>query len=90
MTHNAITAYNTGDYPLTSGGYYLNHYCQSYPCPICNPPVYYPVPYYVPTPLYAFPTAPSLIVDILKDEVKKLKNEIKKLRKELKGIKTGG
>ena len=53
------------------------HYCTQYPCPICNPPVYYPVPYYIPTS----PEADR--IDELKEDVKELKEEIKKLRKEL-------
>lgn len=93
MTINNLTTYSTGE--QSSGGSYIsytpNHYCPSYPCPICNPPVYYPQPVYYPVPYYAYyPTDPGPIVDSLKDEIKGLKNEIRKLRKELRAaIKTG-
>jgi hypothetical protein len=77
MTTVAQNCLTTGDYPLTSGGYYTNHYCTYWPCPICNPPIYYTQPVYVPG---------TIIINNdyeLKEEVKGLKEEIKKLRKEL-------
>ena len=85
MSLNTSVACSTGDY-LTTGGYSVTpfHYCPSYPCPICNPPVYYPVPYYVPVPQpYTIGTIVFGPDQELTEEVKGLKEEIKKLRKEL-------
>lgn len=92
MSNELTTAGSTGDYNTTGGYgvYYPTHYslpyhcCPSYPCPICNPPAYYPVPYYVPVPApYTVGTIIFQPDTELKEEVKGLKEEIKKLRKEL-------
>lgn len=90
MAYTTGIACSTGD-PVnmltTGGGYYTStpfHYCSQYPCPICNPPVYYPVPYYVPVVQpYTIGTIVIGPEEGLKEEVKGLKEEIKKLRKEL-------
>jgi hypothetical protein len=86
VSQNSLT---TGDYPVTSGGYYNSpydswYYPSPYSVPYWNPPVYIQ-PTYIPVPV-AQPVIGTIVFapdTELKEEVKGLKDEIRKLRKEL-------
>ena len=85
MSYNTTLGNVSGDYPLTSGGYYDQWgQWQS-----GNYGGWYPVPYYYPAPVIYPAPSPVIVIgridlpEATKEDIDELKKEIKKLRKEL-------